>query len=108
MKSLNENWFAITLVAVIFGLLGFLIGKTSGKHHQDKNLHKVFMKDLKGENAFIWKSDMVEFPDNINVDSIIKGIDIKIDTSSIKGKKSIKVQVFKQKKLIYLLYISLN
>ena len=39
---------------------------------------------------------MVEFPDNINVDSIIKGIDIKIDTSSIKGQKSIKVQVFKQ------------
>ena len=96
MKSLNENWFAITLVAVIFGLLGFLIGKTSGKHHQDKNLHKVLMKGLKGENAFIWKSDMVEFPDNINVDSIIKGIDIKIDTSSIKGQKSIKVQVFKQ------------
>jgi len=96
MKSLNENWFAITLVAVIFGLLGFLIGKTSGKHQQDKNLHKVFMKDLKGENAFIWKSDMVEFPDNINVDSIIKGIDIKIDTASIKGQKSIKVQVFKQ------------
>ena len=48
MKSLNENWFAITLVAVIFVLLGFLIGKTSGKHQQDKNLHKVFMKDLKG------------------------------------------------------------
>ena len=96
MKSLNENWFTITLVAVIFGLLGFLIGKTSGKHQQDKNLHKVFMKDLKGENAFIWKSDMVEFPDNINVDSIIKGIDIKIDTSSIKGQKSIKVQVFNQ------------
>ena len=96
MKSLNENWFAFTLVAVIFGLLGFLIGKTSGKHHQDKNLHKILMKDLKGENAFIWKSDMVEFPDNINVDSIIKGIDIKIDTLSIKGQKSIKVQVFKQ------------
>ena len=53
------------------------------------------MKDLKGENPFIWKSDMVEFSDNINVDSIIKGIDIKIDTSSIKGQK-FKVQVFKQ------------
>ena len=49
MKSLNENWFAITLVAVIFGLLGYLIGKTSGKHHQDKNLHKVLMKDLKAK-----------------------------------------------------------
>ena len=61
MKSLNENWFAITLVAVIFGLLGYLIGKTSGKHHQDKNLHKVLMKDFKGENAFFWNQIWLSF-----------------------------------------------
>ena len=30
MKSLNENWFAFTLVAVIFGILGFLLGKQGG------------------------------------------------------------------------------
>ncbi|MBK78383.1 MAG: hypothetical protein CMC88_04695 [Flavobacteriaceae bacterium] len=27
MKQLNENWFGITLLAVVFGLLGFLLGK---------------------------------------------------------------------------------
>jgi hypothetical protein len=32
MKSLNENWFALTLVAVIFGILGFLLGRTTGHH----------------------------------------------------------------------------
>ena len=30
MKTLNENWFAFTLIAVIFGILGFLLGRTSG------------------------------------------------------------------------------
>ena len=32
MKTLNENWFAFTLIAVIFGLLGFLLGRTTGHH----------------------------------------------------------------------------
>lgn len=27
METLNKNWFAFTLVAVIFGLLGFLLGR---------------------------------------------------------------------------------
>ena len=26
MKTLNDNWFAITLTAVIFGILGYLLG----------------------------------------------------------------------------------
>ena len=30
MKSLNENWFAFTLVAIVFGLLGFLLGRQGG------------------------------------------------------------------------------
>lgn len=33
MKSLNENWFAFTLVAVVFGILGFLLGRTTGHPH---------------------------------------------------------------------------
>ena len=31
MKQLNENWFGITLLAVVFGLLGFLLGKQQNK-----------------------------------------------------------------------------
>ena len=27
METLNKNWFAFTLVSVIFGLIGFLLGR---------------------------------------------------------------------------------
>ena len=33
MDSLNKNWFAITLIAVIFGIFGFLIGNQGGVEH---------------------------------------------------------------------------
>ena len=42
MKSLNENWFAFTLIAVIFGLLGFLLGRTTG-HHGPKGMPHMMM-----------------------------------------------------------------
>ena len=35
METLNKNWFAFTLIAVIFGLLGFILGKQgAGSHYQ--------------------------------------------------------------------------
>ena len=47
MKQLNENWFGITLLAVVFGLLGFLLGK------QQNNLPikqgKMKMKQMGGK-----------------------------------------------------------
>jgi len=33
METLNKNWFAITLTAVVFGILGFLLGKQSNHQH---------------------------------------------------------------------------
>ena len=33
MDSLNKNWFAITLIAVVFGIFGFLIGNQGGVEH---------------------------------------------------------------------------
>ena len=41
METLNKNWFAITLIAVIFFLLGFLIGRNIGPKPQ---MHKVMVK----------------------------------------------------------------
>lgn len=32
MESLNKNWFIITLTAVIFGLLGFSLGRQNSQH----------------------------------------------------------------------------
>ena len=50
MKSLNENWFPITLITVVFGLIGYLIGTNSSKHHcpmmGDMDNHKIFMKKM--------------------------------------------------------------
>ena len=37
MKTLNENWFTITLFSVIFGILGFLIGRSTG-HNGPKGM----------------------------------------------------------------------
>ncbi len=34
MENFNKNWLAILLVAVIFGTLGFLVGRSTGGHHR--------------------------------------------------------------------------
>lgn len=33
METFNKNWFAILLTAVVFGLLGFLLGSREGGNH---------------------------------------------------------------------------
>ena len=53
MKSLNENWFAFTLIAVIFGILGFLLGRTTG-HHGPKGMPHMMM----GEGHVMKKGDV--------------------------------------------------
>lgn len=56
METLNKNWFAFTLIAVIFGLLDFILVKQgAGSHYQScpampmmlmKHLDGVDMKDM--------------------------------------------------------------
>ena len=81
MKSLNENWFPITLIAVVFGLIGYLIGTNSSKHHcpmmGDMDNHKIFMKKMHGMDSFSWSSDdKVFFSEDgdieIDIDSIVE------------------------------------
>ena len=60
MESLNKNWFAITLTAVVFGILGFLLGR------QGKQQHMMFMKGgpdkmLGGKNMIMIKKEDFEF-----------------------------------------------
>jgi len=33
MENFNKNWLVILLVAVVFGTLGFLLGRTTGHGH---------------------------------------------------------------------------
>ncbi len=36
MENFNKNWLVILLVAVIFGTLGFLVGRTTGHGGQNR------------------------------------------------------------------------
>ena len=60
METLNKNWFAFTLVAVIFGTIGFLLGNQNKSHNcpMMKKHHKMMFMDSKikaGESMFMLK-----------------------------------------------------
>ena len=81
METLNKNWFAFTLIAVIFGLLGFILGKQgAGSHHQScPAMPMMLMKHLDGVD--------------------MKDMDVAIDTEpGENGEKRIKVKVIKKEK----------
>jgi len=44
MENFNKNWLLILLVAVVFGTLGFLVGRTTGHGHrhggQERIMHR--------------------------------------------------------------------
>ena len=81
MKQLNENWFSITLIAVIFGLIGFLIGENHNKIPLMP--HEMHIKKKYGKKKMMW------IEENGNVQ-------IKIDTLDKNGKKNIEVTVIKK------------
>ena len=79
METLNKNWFAFTLIAVIFGCIGFLLG----------NQNKMMFMDGKmkaGKSMFMLK--------DLNDGEIewIEDIDIKKEEGE-DGKKKIRVEV---------------
>jgi len=84
MKQLNENWFAITLIAVVFALLGFLLGKQQNKSHMmPHSAHMKNMKGMKSNQKKMWiggKEDVI----------------IDIDTLNKNGEKHIEVRVIKE------------
>lgn len=92
MKSLNENWFIITLTAVVFGLLGFLIGRQNNHHqcHMMMGGPGMHMNKMKGADVFMWKSDEA-MPFDID-----GGFDIMIDSLHHPGGKKVKVVVKKE------------
>ena len=47
METLNKNWFAFTLIAVIFGAIGFLLGNQNKSHNcpMMKKHHKMMFMD---------------------------------------------------------------
>ena len=91
METFNKNWLVILLTAVVFGTLGYLVGKTSAgeKHmripHEDHKLMKFKSDD---GNEFVFESeDDGEFEVIEKADTVVKD-----------GKKTITVEVKKIKK----------
>ena len=81
METLNKNWFAFTLIAVIFGLLDFILVKQgAGSHYQScPAMPMMLMKHLDGVD--------------------MKDMDVAIDTEpGENGEKRIKVKVINKEK----------
>lgn len=110
MKTLNENWFAFTLIAVIFGILGFLLGRTTG-HDGPMGMRPKMMGEGHVVKKAMFISDDGEVQDvmgdidmdvieNIDVE-VIKGDDgeitVTIDSVGTEGAEA-KVRVIKIKK----------
>ena len=51
MENFNKNWLIILLVAVIFGTLGFLVGRTTGSkgEHHTMRMHSEDMDKVNSE-----------------------------------------------------------
>ena len=100
MKTLNENWFAFTLIAVIFGLLGFLLGRTTG-HHGPKGMPHMMMGGGHVMKKAMFISDDGEVHDLMGDVEVIKGDDgeitVTIDSVGTEGAEA-KVRVIKIKK----------
>lgn len=84
METLNKNWFAFTLCAVVFGLLGFLLGQQNA-HSNMMNSGPHMMSS--GENEFIWKDkegmqhgEMMFFSDE-EMDAENMTMDVQTDTT---------------------------
>lgn len=84
MENFNKNWLIILLVAVVFGTLGFLVGRTTGhgeRHHMVRMHHGDDMDDLEI---------------NVEVDEDGEGL-VKVDTIQKDGKQIIIKEIKKIK-----------
>lgn len=70
MENFNKNWLAILLVAVVFGTLGFLVGRTTGHgqshfktiqmHSDDKEKVNIEVEvDAEGDAETTVKTDTI-------------------------------------------------
>lgn len=92
METLNKNWFAISLTAVVFGMLGFLLGRQGKQHHSCPMMNghheMMFMGDgphkMMGKNMLMFKAGEGEVTD------MIENIDVQ---KAENGEQQIKIKV---------------
>ena len=95
METLNKNWFAFTLIAIIFGCIGYLLGNQNKTHNCPMMKEHNKMIIGKGSNAeksmFMFKSSKDGDIDWIE-DMDIETIDVeKGDVAN--GEKKIKIRL---------------
>lgn len=94
MESLNKNWLAILLVAIIFGTLGFLVGRVTGHpHHKASGKHKKESMIIKKQTT---SADSLDIEVEVMADGNVTTIE-KIDTIVKDGKQIIVKEVRKKK-----------
>jgi hypothetical protein len=94
METLNKNWFAFTLMAIIFGILGYLLGRQAKQHScpMMKDHHPMmFMEGGMGKG----QKHMMFIPEGAD---IIEDIDIqKIEGEDGEKRIEVKVKAKKEK-----------
>lgn len=89
MENFNKNWLAILLIAVVFGILGFLLGRTTG--HGGRADHRILKHHDGGDHEIVIEKNFGE-----GEETSIK-VDVKIDTVMEDGKQVITKEVKKIK-----------
>ena len=88
MKTLNDNWFAITIVAVVFGLLGYLIGAQNNSKNCPMMSKCPMMQHNNSHKMMMWHHGAGSIHE--------KDIQVEIDSFVKDGEKQIKVMVKKE------------
>lgn len=93
MENFNKNWLAILLIAVVFGTLGFLLGRVTGHHHKGQGKEHREVKILKGEAG----ADSIQVKVAVTADGMMETTTT-TDTITKDGKQIIIQEVKKIKK----------
>ncbi|NQW28137.1 MAG: hypothetical protein HQ474_09525 [Flammeovirgaceae bacterium] len=97
MKSLNENWFLITLTSVVFGLLGYLLGPQN--NHKGPSVMRgphgpITGQQINGSDGFIFESrDAMMFGEDGLIKIDIDSIHVELDTLLSGVEPRVKVMV---------------
>lgn len=83
MENFNKNWLIILLVAVIFGILGFLLGRVTGHNHARMMCRQECGKEKINLEVEVDEND---------------GAEVKTDTIMKDGKQIIIKEIKKRKK----------
>lgn len=72
MENFNKNWLIILLVAVIFGTLGFLVGRTTGQGGGQHRIMRMHGNDMDKVNIEVEVDGEGDGETIVKMDTIMK------------------------------------